>query len=105
VFCESRLSRLFRNVAGLETHIERVKGVFHTDRGWLLLEVAGGEFHRRHTQYRAMSRCQFIAGAGQKADFGTLKQAVDACASAMRFSQRAAAQPVPESNPTDRKGG
>ena len=105
VFCESRLSRLFRNAAALETHIERAKGVFHTDKGWFLMEVAGGEFHRRHTQYRAMSRCQFIAEAGQKADFGTLKQVVDACGSARRDSPQTAAQPVPESNPTDRKGG
>jgi G3E family GTPase len=105
VFCESRLSSLFRNAAGTETHIERAKGVFHTDRGWLLLEIAGGAFHRRPTQYRAMSRCQFIAEARHQAEFGALKHAVDACGSAMRSSPRAAAQPDPEPNPTDRKGG
>jgi G3E family GTPase len=105
VFCESRLSGLFRNAAGSETHIERAKGVFHTDRGWLLLEIAGGEFHRRPTQYRAMSRCQFIAEARHQADFGALKHGVDACASAMRLSQRTAEQPAPNPNPTDRKGG
>jgi hypothetical protein len=105
VFCESRLSRLFRKAAGPETPIERAKGVFHTDRGWLLLDVAGGKFHRRPTQYRAMSRCQFIAEAGQQADFGTLKHAVDGCGSARRAPPGAAAEPDPESNPTDRKGG
>jgi G3E family GTPase len=105
VFCESRLSRLFRSAAGPEMHIERAKGVFHTDRGWLLLEVAGGEFHSRPTQYRAMSRCQFVAEARHQADFVALKHAVDACGSAMRSSPRAAARPDPEPNPTDRKGG
>ncbi len=105
VFSESRLSRLFRDMAGSETPIERAKGVFHTDRGWLLLEVAGGEFHRRPTQYRAMSRCQLIAEASQEADFGTLKRAFDARGSARRFSPRAAAQSNPEPNPTDGKGG
>lgn len=105
VFCESRLSRLFGNAAGSEMHIERAKGVFHTDRGWFLLEVAGGAFHRRPTQYRAMSRCQFIAEARHQALFGALKHAVDACGSAMRSSPRAAAWPDPEPNSTDRKGG
>ena len=105
VFCESRLSRLFRDAAGSETPLERAKGVFHTDKGWLLLEVAGGTFHRRPTQYRAMSRCQFIAEAGQQADFGTLKHSVDACESTRRSSRRAAARPDPDPNPTDRKGG
>jgi len=104
VFCESRLIRLFRSAAGSQTQIERAKGVFHTDRGWLLLEVAGGAFHRRMTQYRAMSRCQFIAAAHHQADFGALKHAVDACGSVMRPSSRAAARPDPEPNPTDRKG-
>ncbi len=101
VFCESRLSRLFRSAAGPEAHIERAKGVFHTNRGWLVLEVAGGKFHRRPTQYRAMSRCQFIAEAGYQADFGALKHAVDASGSAMRSSPRAAARPDPEPNPTE----
>lgn len=104
VFCESPLSRLFRNAAGSETHIERAKGVFHTDRGWLLLEVVGGEFHRRPTQYRAMSRCQFIAEARHQVDFGALKHAINACGSGMRSSPRAAAWPDPEPNSTDRKG-
>lgn len=79
VFSASRLSRLFREAAEGEPPLERAKGVFRTDRGWLLLEVAGGEFHRRTTQYRGMSRCQFIGEAGYPSDFGTLKQAVDAC--------------------------
>lgn len=99
VFSESRLSRLFRDMAESKTPIERAKGVFHTDRGWLLLEIVAGEFHRRPTQYRAMSRCQFIAEARQQAEFGTLKRAVDACGSASN------PEPNPNAKPHDRKGG
>jgi len=38
----------------------RLKGIFRTDRGWHLMEVAVDGFSERRTQYRRDNRCQVI---------------------------------------------
>jgi len=41
--------------------IERLKGVFQTQRGWRLIEIAQGQVHDRHTDHRAGNRLDWIA--------------------------------------------
>jgi len=80
VFSESKLTNILRNEAGrADPVIERAKAVFHTDRGWFLMEIASGAFHQRPIQYRAQNKCQFIADRRRGTDFPALKKALDAC--------------------------
>lgn len=60
--------------------IERFKGIFHTDEGWRLLEIAAGRAEMRDTQYRKDSRCQFVLTdqeAGERLDLtGALESTI-----------------------------
>lgn len=44
-------------------HPPRFKGIFHTDGGWWLMEMALGHLHQRPVQHRRDSRCQLIVAA------------------------------------------
>lgn len=53
------------NLAALRTTIDalpvtRFKGIFHTDAGWKLIELARGERHERFTEHRRDNRCDWI---------------------------------------------
>lgn len=54
-------NRLVTDSTLLNSGIVRAKGVFHTDRGWFLMELATGKFHQWESQYRGQNRCQLIA--------------------------------------------
>jgi len=41
--------------------INRIKGVLHTNQGWLFFNVDAGTFAVRHSEYRADSRLELIA--------------------------------------------
>lgn len=56
VFSRARLVEALRGVSGLE----RFKGVFRTQEGVSLIEVAGGEIHERVSPYRRDSRADAI---------------------------------------------
>jgi G3E family GTPase len=62
-----------------EPKLERVKGIFHTDRGWFLMDIAGGDFNRRDIQHRSDSRCQFIASEGTAGELEIFKTRLDGC--------------------------
>jgi G3E family GTPase len=80
VFSESELKDFFHAQAEMSnSYIERAKGVFHTDRGWFLMEIASGSFHQRPIQYRALNGCQFIADSRRSPDLTMLKTAVESC--------------------------
>lgn len=62
-FSAARLALLFARWAegrGTGWRIERAKGVFATEQGWVLLELAGGRLHQRPTHYRRDSRGTII---------------------------------------------
>ena len=59
--------------------VERAKGVFHTDQGWLLLELVGEEFHRRETQFRLDSRCQFFLREGAATTPQRMEESLQDC--------------------------
>jgi G3E family GTPase len=63
-FDHRRLQRTLETIPGpcgiSEGHTVRVKGIFRTDRGWHLMEVALEDLSERITQYRRDSRCQVI---------------------------------------------
>ena len=59
--------------------LERVKGIFNTDRGWFLMEIAGNEAIRREIQYRGESRCQFIASTATSEELEIFKDRLDRC--------------------------
>lgn len=63
----------------LSTMIERAKAVFHTDRGWFLMEIASGSFHQRPVQYRALNGLQIVADSWREPDLSMLKTAVESC--------------------------
>lgn len=80
VFSESKLKNFFRTIAKQSNpYMERAKAVFHTDRGWFLLEIAAGSVHQRPIQYRALNGCQFIADSPSEQDILTLETAIAAC--------------------------
>ncbi|MBI3090391.1 MAG: GTP-binding protein [Candidatus Tectomicrobia bacterium] len=70
-FSAARLDLLFARWGadrGSRRRIERAKGVFATEQGWLLMELAGGRPHQRPTHHRRDSRCTIIlAGQGEVA--------------------------------------
>ncbi|MFA9459793.1 CobW family GTP-binding protein [Thiohalorhabdus sp. Cl-TMA] len=47
-----------------EGEVERFKGIFHTDRGWFVLQIAGGRFTLRETPPRRDSRADWIVSDG-----------------------------------------
>lgn len=86
VFDHGRLDRVFRDLqagaAGLAGKVERAKGVFHTERGWFLLELALEDFFARETQYRSDSRCQFIVHGSDGRDGGLIRELIEPCIAA-----------------------
>lgn len=58
VFHLSALRKLLRDAP-----LERFKGIFHTDAGWKLIEMARGELTERFTDHRRDSRADWIAAA------------------------------------------
>ena len=49
--------------AGQRIHIDRLKGIFHTDRGWQLIEIAAGQIHCSPCDYRLDNRVDWIIAA------------------------------------------
>lgn len=69
VFSKAGLEELLGRWAGSfgaknENAVQRFKGIFHTDRGWRLMELAMGSMHQREIQHRRDSRCQVIYSEG-----------------------------------------
>ncbi|MCC6580238.1 MAG: hypothetical protein IT440_07325 [Phycisphaeraceae bacterium] len=56
--------------------IDRLKGIFHTDDGWYLLEIASGNVESRRTEYRRDNRVDWITIDG-KLPRGAMKRAFD----------------------------
>lgn len=63
----------------LNHRVVRVKGIFHTDHGWLLMELASGTCHHREIQYRGQSRCQLIALEKSSGGLNALGKDINAC--------------------------
>ncbi|MFP4616146.1 MAG: CobW family GTP-binding protein [Thiohalorhabdus sp.] len=67
-FQHDRLTAVLEGLAreGMEdTRVERLKGVFRTERGWWVLQIANGEVKRRETPARKDSRADWIATEGR----------------------------------------
>jgi len=80
VFYQSKLKDFFQAEAEKSnSRIERAKSVFHTDRGWFLMEIASSSFHQRPVQYRALNGLQVIADSWRESDLSKLKTAVESC--------------------------
>ena len=54
--------------------LERVKGVFHTDKGWIFFNATAGELAIRSSEYRADSRVELIAA--EAPDWSALERAL-----------------------------
>ena len=69
VFSKAGLEELLKRWAGSfgaddQNAVQRFKGIFHTGRGWRLMELAMGSLHQREIQHRRDSRCQVIYSDG-----------------------------------------
>jgi|GEM_PF-76416 len=80
VFDRERLCRaLLRASQGLAgAPLARFKGVFHTQEGWLQLEVAGGTLHDRRSLYRRDSRADLLFESADRAPFERLESWLEA---------------------------
>jgi len=56
---------------------ERVKGVFHTDQGWIFFNATGHDMTIKSTEYRADNRVELISSVAL--DWPALEQALIAC--------------------------
>ena len=66
VFDHGRLVRALASIAeeGVDdTPLTRLKGIFHTDRGWFLLQIADGTLSVRETPARRESSVEWVASA------------------------------------------
>jgi G3E family GTPase len=63
----------------IDATVVRAKGVFHTDKGWFLMELATGSFYQREIQYRGPSRCQLITRGDSNGKLQKSGDAIDAC--------------------------
>lgn len=83
MFDHQRLEQTFLKLgsgdAGMAGSLERAKGVFHTERGWFLMELAVGDFFSRTSQYRGDNRCQFIMCDKAAGDFQLILGLVEPC--------------------------
>jgi len=70
---------LHKTASEIGAKIVRAKGVFHTDHGWFLMELAAGSFYHREIQYRGPSRCQLITRGESNGNLQILGDAIDAC--------------------------
>jgi G3E family GTPase len=67
----SRLQRLASEGLG-GSPVRRFKGIFRTDRGWYLYQIAFGQVTRQVTSHRLDSRADWIVEGGE-ADAGAVK--------------------------------
>jgi len=74
VFSRERVSRAaLRASEGLAgAKLARWKGIFRTDQGVLLLEVAGGQMHEERSPFRRDSRLDVILEGGSEDAFGRI---------------------------------
>ena len=83
IFVYRKLECFFNNInkkaSETDAKVVRAKGVFHTDQGWFLMELATGSFYRREIQYRGPSRCQLIASGKASGKIQILGDAMNAC--------------------------
>lgn len=83
VFSYRELQGLFKDLdkktSEIDAEIVRAKGVFHTDYGWFLMELATGTFHQREIQYRGPSRCQLITRGESNGKLQILGDEINAC--------------------------
>jgi hypothetical protein len=56
---------------------ERVKGVFHTDQGWVFFNATGQDLSIKSSEYRADNRVEIISLS--ELDWPVLEQALLAC--------------------------
>ncbi len=75
VFSRERVSRAaLRAAEGLAgARLARWKGIFRTDQGVLLLEVAGGQMHEERSPFRRDSRLDVILEAGGEDAFARIE--------------------------------
>ena len=76
---QSFFTGLDKKASETDARVVRAKGVFHTDRGWFLMELATGSFYHREIQYRGPSRCQLIAREESSDKLQRLGDAISAC--------------------------
>jgi len=70
----------FRSRAlNIEGVVERAKGVFHTDKGWYLMELAFDTFSEREVQYRSDNRCQIITTENSERNISLLYNLFESC--------------------------
>ncbi len=83
VFVYRKLQRFFEEVdkkaSENDAEVVRAKGIFHTDHGWFLMELATGSFHQREIQYRGPSRCQLIIRGESSGKLQILGDEINAC--------------------------
>ncbi len=70
---------LDKTASEIDIEMVRAKGVFHTDRGWFLMELATGSFYQREIQYRGPSRCQLITRGKSSGKLQTFGDSMKAC--------------------------
>jgi G3E family GTPase len=75
---QSFFKTLDKRASDIGAAIVRAKGVFHTDYGWFLMELATGSFHYRQIQYRGPSRCQLITRGESSEKLQTLGDSMNA---------------------------
>lgn len=57
----------------------RAKGLFLTNEGPVLFEIAGSTLHRRPSEYRIENRVELLFSSGSKPDESVLKKQLDSC--------------------------
>lgn len=82
MFRHEKLGRLFvslmtEGVGGVKPI--RVKGIFSTDEGWVLIEVARDQVFERPTEYRRDSRVDWITAEGMVLDKAKVKGMLEDC--------------------------
>src|SRR5690606_13220901 len=80
VFARARLAdRLDRIASGSDlAPVARLKGLFRTDEGTFLIEIAGGRVHERPSGARRESRLDVLVADGDEAAFAKIEAALAA---------------------------
>jgi G3E family GTPase len=76
---QSFFKALDKTASEIDLEMVRAKGVFHTDHGWFLMELATGSFYQREIQYRGPSRCQLITSGESSEKLQTFGDLMNAC--------------------------
>lgn len=72
------------------TGMERVKGIFHTERGWLFYNASSADTRINSTEYRADSRLELIGSSAAEPDWALLEDRLLATRTTPQQEQAAA---------------